>query len=292
MSTLSTKLQTLLKMPAISSSFSSFLLLIALQILLTPAAQGQLPQLSSQQLQWLGERIYQNECNAQYECLTSWNAGEDFPSLGIGHFIWYRKTQAEQFEETFPNLLEAYRAAQYELPSWINQLDTPDSPWQSREQFLAELNSLNMQVLRQFLGDTVELQVTFIVNRLHASLPTILLTLENEQREAVAESFYQIANSQPPYGMYAVIDYIHFKGSGTASNERYRDEGWGLLQVLVEMQAIQAQEQQNQPLTLANFVAAAAVVLDRRVENSPTIRQEQRWIAGWKNRLLSYLPPD
>lgn len=146
-----------------------------------------------------------------------------------------------------------------------------------------------MQELRQFLANTVELQLTFIVSRLHESLPTILLSLENGQREAVTESFYQIANSHSPYGMYAVIDYVHFKGTGTASKERYQGEGWGLLQVLIEMQARQAQ---NQPLTLENFVAAAAVVLDRRVANSPATRQEQRWIAGWKNRLLSYLPPD
>ena len=29
--------------------------------------------------------------------LTSWNVGENFASLGIGHFIWYRKRPARPF---------------------------------------------------------------------------------------------------------------------------------------------------------------------------------------------------
>lgn len=279
-------------MTAISTTFTRFFLLLAIQVLLIPGALGQFPQLSPQQLQWLGDRIFQNECNAQFECLTSWNAGEDFPSLGIGHFIWYRAAQLERFEETFPSLLKTYQDAQYLLPDWINQLDTPDSPWRSREHFLAELNSPNMQELRQFLANTVDLQLTFIVQRLYASLPKLLLSLENEQREAIETGFYQIANSHPPYGMYAVIDYVHFKGTGTAVSERYQGEGWGLLQVLLEMQEMQQAGQQSSPATLANFVDAAATVLDRRVANSPASRREQRWITGWKNRLLSYLPPD
>ena len=63
-------------------------------------------QLTSHELKWLGEQIYSNECNANFECLTSWNSGEDFPSLGIGHFIWFRADQQSTFEETFPQLIE------------------------------------------------------------------------------------------------------------------------------------------------------------------------------------------
>jgi hypothetical protein len=275
-------------MPAILASFNRFLLLLLVQFLLVPAALSQFPQFSQPQLQWLGDRIFQNECNKQYQCLTSWNAGEDFPSLGIGHFIWYREGQTEVFEETFPTLLETLRNAQYALPQWIEQLDTADSPWQNREQFLADVNSPRMRELRQFLANTMELQLAFIVQRLYASVPELLLSVSDEQREPVAASFYQIANSHPPYGLYAVIDYVHFKGTGMAVRERYQGEGWGLLQVLLEMQL----KQQGEAATLENFVDSAARVLERRVANSPGDRQEQRWIAGWKNRLLSYLPID
>jgi len=37
----------------------------------------------------IGRKIWQNECAGTVEGLTSWNKGEDFASLGIGHFIWY-----------------------------------------------------------------------------------------------------------------------------------------------------------------------------------------------------------
>ena len=43
-----------------------------------------LPRLNTADAEWLGERIFANECATQRACLTSWNEGEDFPSLGIG----------------------------------------------------------------------------------------------------------------------------------------------------------------------------------------------------------------
>ena len=54
---------------------------------------------------WLGQQVFRNECRSRPACLTSWNDGEDFPSLGIGHFIWYRAGQQEIYEESFPQLL-------------------------------------------------------------------------------------------------------------------------------------------------------------------------------------------
>ena len=102
------------------------------------------------------------------------------------------------------------------------------------------------------------------------------------RRAALQASFYDIANAETPYGLYALIDYVHFKGTGLAASERYQGEGWGLLQVLVELQGVEA--------NLDNFVIAATRVLERRVANAPVERREQRWIAGWKNRLQTYLP--
>ena len=271
-----------LKMLAISISFNNFLLILLLQTAVIPAAWGQLPQLNRQQVDWLGDRIFANECNRNFSCLTSWNEGEDFPSLGIGHFIWYSSQQNERFEETFPNLLAFYKKHGYELPNWLETLESPDSPWQNREQFLADLDSQRMRQLRNFLGSTTELQVLFIVERLHDAKADLFRGLEPSQQSSVESSFYQIANSQTPYGIYALIDYVHFKGTGIAPGERYQDEGWGLLQVLLELQGSAA--------NLDNFVAAATRVLERRVSNAPTQRAEQRWIAGWTNRLETYLP--
>ena len=124
-------LRALTKMPSISISFNSFLLLLLLQIAAIPVASGQLPQFNSQQMNWLGDRVFANECNRNFSCLTSWNEGEDFPSLGIGHFIWYSSQQNERFEETFPILLAFYKKHGYELPAWLEALENLDSPWRT-----------------------------------------------------------------------------------------------------------------------------------------------------------------
>ena len=270
------------KMPAISIGFNRFLLLLLLQTAVIPAAWGQLPQLNPQQMDWLGDRVFANECDRKFSCLTSWNEGEDFPSLGIGHFIWYKQQQNERFEETFPSLLAFYKKHGYELPSWLEALENSDAPWQNREQFLADLDSQRMRQLRDFLSSTTELQVLFIVERLHGSTADLFRGLEPPVRRAVETSFYEVANSQTPYGMYALIDYVHFKGTGISASERYQGEGWGLLQVLLELQGSAA--------NLNDFVTAATRVLERRVANAPIQRKEQRWIAGWTNRLQTYLP--
>ena len=270
------------KMSAISIGFNRFLLLLLLQTAVIPAAWGQLPQFNPQQMDWLGDRVFANECNRKFSCLTSWNEGEDFPSLGIGHFIWYKQQQNERFEETFPSLLAFYKKHGYELPSWLEALENSDAPWQNREQFLADLDSQRMRQLRDFLSSTTELQVLFIVERLHGSTADLFRGLEPPVRRAVETSFYEVANSQTPYGMYALIDYVHFKGTGISASERYQGEGWGLLQVLLELQGSVA--------NLNDFVTAATRVLERRVANAPIQRKEQRWIAGWTNRLQTYLP--
>jgi hypothetical protein len=75
---------------------------------------------------------------------------------------------------------------------------------------------------------------------------------------------------------------VHFKGDGSNLAERYAGVGWGLLQVLQDMPA-----QGTSPL--ADFVTSAKAVLARRVANAPPERNEQRWLAGWNNRLGTYL---
>jgi hypothetical protein len=76
-----------------------------------------------------------------------------------------------------------------------------------------------------------------------------------------------------------LVDYVNFKGEGTLPSERYKGQGWGLLQVLEEMG--------DRP-PLLEFRRAADTVLTRRVKNSPPGRGESRWLPGWKNRIRTY----
>ena len=79
--------------------------------------------------------------------------------------------------------------------------------------------------------------------------------------------------------MYALVDYVKFKGEGTLSSERYQEQGWGLRQVLTAMGA---------GPSLIVFSRAADAVLTRRVANSPPERREQRWLPGWRSRVRTY----
>lgn len=267
-------------MPAISISFNRYLCLILLTVAPFQASASEMPTLTGEQREWLGNRIYQNECNARFECLTSWNEGEAFPSLGIGHFIWYRAGQEEIFDETFPLLLAFYREQGISLPAWLEALPGDDSPWQSRREFLAALEGAALRELREFLAATRATQVEFIVARLPQQLPALLTAVKPGDRERITRRFYKLANSAPPYGAYALVDYLHFKGSGLNPAERYQGQGWGLLQVLETMQQD----------SLESFATAAEAVLERRVRNAPPARNEQRWIAGWRNRVRGYIP--
>ena len=239
-----------------------------------------LPALDATHAAWVGERIFANECNSQVSCLTSWNAGEDFPSLGIGHFIWYRQGQQEAFVESFPQLLAFYREQGVALPAWIDRLPQTDAPWQTREQFQQAVDSDAMRELRTFLDDTRHVQVAFIIRRMEQSLPA-LLAATSRPRE-IETLFRQIAAEQPR-GPYALIDYINFKGEGIAPTERYAGQGWGLLQVLEHI----LDHPDEQPL-MNRFAHAAGAVLTRRIANAPPERGEQRWQNGWLNRVQTY----
>ena len=87
-----------------------------------------------------------------------------------------------------------------------------------------------------------------------------------------------------PNGVYALVDYVNFKGEGISLTERYNGEGWGLLQVLEGM----ADASPGQASVEA-FAKSADAALTRRVANSPPARDEARWLPNWRKRLRTYL---
>lgn len=270
-------------MPAYRTRFNS--LLCGLLLVCGGPASGQSPTLTAADLEWLGQRIYNNECGGREECLTSWNIGENFPSLGIGHFIWYRQGQSEIYQETFPQLLQYLQDVGVELPDWLADPDDREQPWPDREAFQRAIDSEEMQDLRTLLRTTQTEQAAFIVQRLEGALPRMLNATASAQHAAIRHAFTEVAHSAPPLGLYALIDYVHFKGEGTAPSEHYGGMGWGLLQVL--------QQYLTLPTTrdpLDRFADAAADTLRQRVERAPPERQESRWLQGWLNRVAGYRP--
>jgi hypothetical protein len=233
--------------------------------------------LSDAELESIGRRVWKNECNGTREGLTSWNAGENFGSFGIGHFIWYPKGPKGPFEESFPKLVKFLEANKASVPAWL-QAGGP-CPWSSRAEFQAAAQSAKMNELRDLLARTVRLQSRFLANRLEAALPKMRSEASGANRANVERQFARMASSGA--GMFAMIDYVNFKGEGTKPTERYKGEGWGLLQVLEKMQG-------SGPGAPREFGQAAAEVLSRRVKNAPAERHEERWLPGWKSRVRAY----
>lgn len=204
-----------------------------------------------------------------------WNAGEDFPSFGIGHFIWFPRNVDAPFTESFPDLL-LYLSARRKLPSWLDPKHA--APWPNRADFQADYDSERMNELRKFLVETLAEQTYFIIARLEAAAPTLIERASDErQRTHIQRQFARMAAT--PAGTFALIDYVNFKGEGISPKERYKGQGWGLFQVLNAMPG-----DSDDPID--EFVRAADRILTLRVKNAD--RDESRWLPGWRKRLKGY----
>lgn len=235
------------------------------------------------QMDWVGQKIFQNECAGKLQCLVHWNEGEAFPSLGIGHFIWYPEGVDGRFVESFPKLIQYMTQRQAPVPDWLVNLEPFDAPWPDRQAFLEVEDSTRVAELREFLAGTQGLQAEFIFRRARASLDKVIAAAPERYRERVTEHLAEL--SATPGGVYALMDYVNFKGEGLAESERYDGEGWGLLQVLLEMNPEQEQA------ALDAFRSAAADVLTRRAENAENPIERERWLPGWLRRLETYREP-
>jgi len=247
------------------------LVLLLLALSLQPARALTDPELES-----IGRRVWQNECAGTRDGLTSWNSGENFASLGIGHFIWYPKGVDGPFEESFPKLMRYFIENGVKLPPAFKPDDR--CPWSTRAEFQAAFHSERMNALRDLLASTIRLQSRFLAQRFAASREKMAQEA-GPARENVAKQIDRLLATGA--GTFALIDYVNFKGEGTKATERYHGEGWGLLQVLEKMHG-------SGPGAPHEFSEAAAEVLTQRVHNSPPQRHEEKWLPGWKNRVRAY----
>ena len=235
--------------------------------------------ISKAELNAIGEKIFKNEAAGKKENLVYWNEGENFPSLGIGHFIWYKQGEPGIFEESFPQLVEFLKSKNVKLPKIM--AENKYSPWKDRQELINLKTKKNPDIeeLTNFLYENKDLQIMFIFKRLESSLEKMLAV--SNDRENVRKQFYRMASS--PNGLYPLIDYVNFKGEGTNPKERYNGQGWGLLQVLENMKGTETGKS-----ALTEFSNSAKFVLQRRVNNSDPSKNERKWLQGWFNRCNTY----
>lgn len=250
----------------------------------SPAADSGVRQtsLTASQKAKIGRKIWQNESGGKVSGLTHWNEGEEFPSLGIGHFIWYPKGFDGRWTETFPEFIRyARKRGARDIPGTAL---LADCPWNSRAAFYRDFEGAELSGLRTWLAGNVPLQTDFIMFKSRSALPNILRAAPAGQRARIQANYEKVATT--PNGVYALIDYVNFKGDGTNPREQYKGQGWGLMWVLMEMRDVPS----GQPAA-REFAAAAKRRLDLRVVNSPPARGEKRWTAGWHNRCDTYARP-
>jgi hypothetical protein len=255
----------------------SFLLLSLISSLLPTSAQSEAPRPVSHEI--IGRKVWANECDGTMVGLTSWNGGEAFPSLGIGHFIWYPAGKKGPFEESFPRLIAYLKEREVELPKWLDQLGP--CPWSDRRAFMADFHGPRLTGLRKFLASTVAQQSDFLFERLRLSEAQLGNGLNALDTGRLKRNFQLLSDSTT--GTYALVDYVNFKGEGTKLSESYRGRGWGLRQVLLAMKS------PNGPVDApGKFAVAAASVLRQRVQLSPPGRNEAQYLPGWLDRTASY----
>ena len=242
--------------------------------------------LSKTQANFIAQKVWQNEGAGKDKYLIWWNKGEDFASLGIGHAIWFPKGHTERFREVFPMMIAFMQRKGVVMPTWL----TPESdfPWQNKKAFnkAKSSNTKKYKELFSLLKGTFHYQAEFMAQRLSHALPQMLKSIDNnKKKETIKRRFYEVMHNKDgsvnERGLYVLLDYTNFKGEGTLKSERYKGQGWGLLQVLWNLEDKVANKQKA-------FAQSASRMLSRRIKNSPPTRGEERWRKGWNVRLDTY----
>ena len=228
--------------------------------------------ISPDKLDMIAEKIYHNECARKREFLVWWSENEEFPSLGIGHFLWFPKDISVPFEATFTKFLDICIYNEIEVPKLLmNYRD--GCIWNSRDEFLDAKNYNQIEQIKDWLENTKDIQAEFLYQRALNMLEDII-----DYDPATGDDIKKLLASD--IGKFVVIDYINFKGSGLNFTERYKLQGWGLLQVLQNMKF--------NPDPVDAFINSAIGVLKNRIKNSPPERNEEVFLKGWIKRFESY----
>lgn len=277
------------------------------KVLATTTMSAPIITLSAKDIESISDKIWQNESGKSIPWLTYWNPGESFPSLGIGHFIWYTAQKREDFDESFPKVIQYMREKHITMPPWLDKTETPPCPWTSREEFLLAIENKEprLEELRQFLLETKAIQAQYFIYRLETILPIISDLVPKEERNKIENNIAQL--KQNPTGIYALVDYVNFKGDGVKEYKRCSLKqspieiqeigknlpaaqvyacGWGLLQALRKMLQAPASLSPNDA-----FSWATSEVLKIRVASAPENRKsfEEKWLPGWLKRTHTYL---
>ena len=200
-------------------------------------------ELTNEEKQKLGRAIARRELGAQG--LIDWSGSEDFASLGVMHATWGSEKTIKH-QNGFIKFLKYAVSRGATLPEFLK--DNQENPWQSRGSFFYAKYSRDPRMvdLQQFLEMTKPLQIDFTIDRAAEACNKILADGNYDANDAAKLSEL----SKDVKGVFAIIDYVNFKGEGNIADP----SNWGLANVLHEMDVAGGNE-------IDRFIAAAQKTL-------------------------------
>lgn len=235
--------------------------------------------ISLQEAEKIGNLIWMNEASKREDLLVFWNQHEAFPSLGIGHFIWFLEDQKMAYQQQFPELCSYLQKNGIKLPDWLKKALKKGAPWDNREDFLKD--KIKTEELRHLLASTVPLQTKFIIKKFDEHLPIIIKAVPNERKSEIKRYLDLLHNSF--LGIYSLVDYLNFKGSGLTKNGEFNPRGWGLTQVLLGISGTINKDNVNKA-----FAASASQVLLNLIHRSAPEYKSIVFLDGWMKRISTY----
>lgn len=246
--------------------------------------------LSSDQRTKLINYIAQKEFSGNWRNSVGWNTKESFPSLGLGHYIWYPAGKRGPFDESFPQFIKFAKEKNPNLkfPETLKvdaNGNIPPAPWATKSAFQSAKDSGQLDPLIQFLqrDDIKQLQLDFQMAKLN-EFSTQLGTAKEKQLLNELKS--------TPNGLALLVHYRIFKGDGMTASERYthdgKSHGWGLKQVL-EHAAASA----NSGSAIDKVKQSAITLLTNRAKHDRTTLNvdeatRQKYIQSWTSAVSGY----
>jgi hypothetical protein len=124
-----------------------------------------------------------------------------------------------------------------------------------------------------------------MTKNLQKFLPKLLDHTPLQDRQFIYDKFHSLAIT--PSGIYALVDYLNFKGAGLSNTPGNYEHGTGLLHVLKDMR-----EAPLDHTPLRAYVWSAKRALTKRVLRSSPEKRYEVWLEGWFKRLNTYLEGD
>lgn len=257
---------------------------------------------------------------------TEWGQGEDFPSLGLGHYIWYPEgtpKEAKKFEESFPQYIEfMLKNCNIAIPADLQDTSHKQvilkieggklingAPWKEKlsadgkEGFdvLKKIPTSGASSLTKFLWtkENTDCQAKFQQKRLADAIAAMRAKPTNPGMCSLIDGFMHDRNSY-----LAMLDYVNFKGDGNNPQKDFyvhKDKGtiqWGLKQVIESV--VPGLNKNIQPPPCGPdgtsvdahtcFAKAAEATLKYRAENAMRFVNNE-WVASPEDKttFLGYL---